>query len=339
MKIAVDLMGGDYAPEEILLGIKNFLLEDVDTFICAVGQEEVVNPIISRFGLDSHERFKLFHASEAIVMSDSPTKVIRSRKDNSIGVAVSLVSEGKADALVSAGNTGAVTACAIYDFRCISGIKRPAIGTFLPQIKKGEQCLMLDAGATVDCSAENLQQFALMGNIYAQKVMGIKNPRIALLNIGEENTKGNILYKEAYKLLESSKLNFVGNLEPYHFFSSLADVIVCCGFSGNIVLKCGEGAAKCLVSAMKQEIKESFKAKLGSLLMKKVFTRMSSRYNHSQYGGAPLLGLNYPCIIAHGNSKAFSIKNAIRVARINAQSMIANEIKECLLNTEKLAKS
>lgn len=310
MRIAVDAMGGDYAPQEIVAGAYESARQ-VSFEIVLVGDTEQIEAHLSRRGRPSN--LHIHHASQVITMEDSPVMAIRRKRDSSLVVAAKLVKEGKADALVSMGNTGAVGVVAKLLWGSLPYVDRPAIATVLPTYTG--RCVLLDSGATVDCSPRQLLDFALMGQIYAAQVLEIPNPRVGLLNIGEEATKGNSVTKEAYQLLMTHlKEEFVGNVEGKTFFEGVADVVVCDGFVGNVFLKTGEGVAETVLKIIKEELTRNRLNRLPLALLKPAFERVKRRLDYREYGGAPLLGVDGVCIIGHGRSDRYAVRQAISVA-------------------------
>ncbi len=310
MRIAVDAMGGDYAPQEIVAGAYESARQ-VSFEIVLVGDTEQIEAHLPRRGRPSN--LHIHHASQVITMEDSPVMAIRRKRDSSLVVAAKLVKEGKADALVSMGNTGAVGVVAKLLWGSLPYVDRPAIATVLPTYTG--RCVLLDSGATVDCSPRQLLDFALMGQIYAAQVLEIPNPRVGLLNIGEEATKGNSVTKEAYQLLMTHlKEDFVGNVEGKTFFEGVADVVVCDGFVGNVFLKTGEGVAETVLKIIKEELTRNRLNRLPLALLKPAFERIKRRLDYREYGGAPLLGVDGVCIIGHGRSDRYAVRQAISVA-------------------------
>ncbi|WP_207708970.1 phosphate acyltransferase PlsX [Heliomicrobium undosum] len=325
MRIALDAMGGDHAPGEIVKGAIE-AAEELDLQILLVGRPDAIEPLLAEASASARSRLDIVAASEVIAMDESPATALRKKKDASIVVATRLVKEGRAQALVSAGSTGAQMAASLLGLGRISGIDRPAIATILPTLEGGK--LLLDVGANSEAKPRNLLQFAHMGSIYAEKVMGIANPRVALLNIGEEETKGNELVLGAYGMLREAPLRFIGNVEGRDLFFGRADVIVCDGFVGNVVLKFGEGMVSALKTMIKDELKNSRMAQVGAFLATPALRGMGKRLDYAEYGGAPLLGVNGVSIICHGSSKAKAIKNALRVARQGVQQNFIAAIQE-----------
>lgn len=321
MKIAVDAMGGDHAPREVIKGA----LEAVREFgqeVVLVGDEERIRKEIPG---SLPELVSIVHAPEVISMHESPAGAVRRKKNSSIVKAVQLVKEGAAGAVVSAGNTGAAMAAAVLLLGQIPGIDRPAIATLLPN-RKGKT-LLLDSGANVDCKPVHLFQFALMGHLYAKEILGIKKPKLGLLSIGEEETKGNELTHATYRLLQHPSLNFIGNVEGRDIYEGTADIVVCDGFTGNIVLKAGEGMVTALLEMLKEEIKKSVPAKIGMALLLPTLKSFWQKLDYTEYGGAPLLGVNGIVIICHGRSPARAIRNAIRLGRESVHNNLVFAIK------------
>lgn len=311
LNIAVDAMGGDRAPGVVVQGAVEASRE-WDIPIILVGDTELINQELKRYPAD-HLPVCIKHASEAVGMDESPSTALRRKKDSSIQVAVDLVKRGEASGFVSAGNTGACMATAMFRLGMLKGVDRPAIAALLPTLKG--VTMLLDVGATVDCRPKHLFQFAVMGEVYSKYILGNKNPKVGLLSIGEEDIKGNEVTKETFRLLKNSTINFIGNVEGKEVYQGKADVIVCDGFIGNVALKISESVAEMITHLLKDEISKTWRNKLGFLLLIPAFTGFKKTLDYSEYGGAPLLGVNAPCIIAHGGSTAKAIKNAIRVAR------------------------
>jgi len=311
MKIALDAMGGDYAPAVTIEGA----IETVDDFqdidITLVGDETSIRrELNSKRYLPN--RISIKHASQIVGMDESPAVAIRKKRDSSISKAIELVKNGEADAMVSAGHSGVVMATALLFLRASPGVDRPAIATIMPTLKA--PFVLIDAGANLQCKPENLFQFGLMGSAYCSTIFGRTDPKIALLSIGEEDTKGNELTKESFKLLKKADINFIGNVDGKDIFTGIADVVVCDGFTGNVVLKTSEGLADAIVKILKREIAEQSVGRLGYLLMKSALISFKKKTDYDEYGGAPLLGINGTCIISHGRSTSKAIKNALRVA-------------------------
>lgn len=325
IKVAVDAMGGDFSYTPIVKGVVKALKEKDNFSVILVGDESKIRNEIPK---DLLSRVEFVHTIDVFDMEENSTDVLK-RKESSIYKAVELVKENKAQAVVSAGHSGATMSLATLRIGRIKGILRPAIATLMPTLTG--RVLVLDVGANVDCEEENLLQFAIMGEAYAREVMKIKKPRVALLSNGEEDCKGNKLTKETHKLLKTHVDNFVGNVEGGHIFSGDCDVVVCDGFTGNILLKTAEGAVSIFAKLLKSEIEKSNKAKLGYLLSKNAFVGLKKHLDYDQYGGAPLLGIDGCAIISHGKSNEEAVKNAIfqalNFSNSNIKKVIEDEIK------------
>lgn len=331
MRIVVDAMGGDGAPAVEVEGALAALSEGgPDLRIRLVGDETRLRTELARHGAAADERLDLVHAPERIDMGEDPARQVRRKKGASIAVATRLLRESQADGLVSAGNTGAVVASSLLTLGRIPGVRRPGIATLLPSPTGG--AVLLDVGANSDCTPQNLVQFAVMGAIFARRVLGREDPKVGLLNIGEESSKGNKLVQTTYPLLAEGPLNFVGNVEGRDIFRGGVDVVVCDGFVGNVVLKFSESVIHLMKHMVKEEIGGSLRSKLGALLLRPVARSLSRQLNYEEYGGAPLLGIDGVVIIAHGSSTPRAIASAVRVAvrfakeRIN--DFIRDEIQE-----------
>ncbi len=304
-------MGGDNAPGAIIEGAI-LACRELAVPIILVGDEYLIREELDRHPGADQLPLTIHHASQRVAMDEAPSQVVRRKRDSSIWVATELVKAGKASAVVSAGNTGASMATALLLLGQIRGVERPAIAALLPTLFG--PCLLLDVGANVDCKPHHLLQFAIMGHIYVGGLLGRATPKIGLLSIGEEETKGNELTKEAFKLLRESQLNFIGNVEGRDIYAGGADVVVCDGFIGNVTLKVSEGLASTILKLLRREIAAARWGKLGYLFLRPAFGRFQKRVDYAEYGGAPLLGVNGVSIICHGRSSARAIKNAIRVA-------------------------
>lgn len=326
MKIIVDAMGGDYAPAEVVKGSIDAARE-LGLEIVLVGDETRIREELIKYNTDSLA-ISVHHASEVIEMCETPAVALRKKKDSSINVGTKLVRDGFGDAIVSAGNTGAAMGSSLLNLGRIKGIHRPAIASIIPTLRG--VTLLLDVGANAECDPQNLVQFAVMGNIYSNKILGIDNPRVGLLNIGEEETKGKPTYLEAFKLLKDRNLNFIGNVEGREITSGAADVIVCDGFVGNVVLKFGEGLARDLMSMIKIELQKNIFVKIGAALVFSQAKGLKRKIDYAEYGGAPLLGVKGVSIMCHGSSKARAIMNAIRVAKECVEVNVVNCIKESI---------
>ncbi|MCL6590834.1 MAG: phosphate acyltransferase PlsX [Firmicutes bacterium] len=310
MKIAVDAMGGDFAPKEIVKGAIA-ACQEAKAEIILVGNEAKLKSELAHHGL-SDLKLEIYPATEVIAMNEHPVSAVKRKPDSSLVVANRLVKEGKAAAVISAGNTGAAMSASLLTLGRIDRIKRPAIATVMPT-QKGLS-VILDAGANVDCEPENLLQFAIMGSIYAEQILGLNNPKIGLLSIGEEETKGNKLTIEAHQLLKNSRLNFIGNIEGRDIHSGMCEVIVCDGFTGNTILKLTEGMASFFFNQIHEATTANCFSRLGGFFLKKSLRKMKETLDYTEYGGAPLLGLTGISLISHGNSNSKAIKNAIKAA-------------------------
>ncbi len=327
MRIAVDAMGGDKAPDVIIKGAIQAARE-IDAEIILVGRQEVIEKKLSLLR-NVPGNISVVNATESIQMDDSPAASVRRKKDSSINVAVKMVKEQKADAIVSAGNTGAVVCAGSLFLKILPGVDRPGISVLLPTLKDVVQ--MIDMGANIDAKPEHLLQYGIMGSIYSKHVLNKKKPSVGLLNIGEEETKGPEFVKETFKLLEQNKhINFVGNVEGRDIYVGDCDVIVCDGFLGNVVLKVSEGLADAIKEMLKRNLSSNIITKIGSLLSAPAFRALKKEIDYSEYGGAPLLGIDGVCIIAHGGSSANAIKNAIRVAHESLLHNVNQHIIEAL---------
>ena len=304
-------MGGDQAPRAEVEGAIQAARE-WGIRVLLVGREEVV-----RRELANHPHaglpLEIVHASEVISMDEKAAKSFRQKRDSSIRVGARLVRDGRAQGLVSAGNTGAVMATVKIVLGALPGVDRPALAGVFPT-SKGTAAIMVDVGANVDCKPQNLEQFAIMGEIYSRAIFGIARPRVGLLSIGEEETKGNELTREAYPLLQRLALDFAGNVEGRHVFDGTLDVIVCDGFIGNVALKISEGLVETIKHSLRQALSSTTAAKVGYVLSRRAYADFRKRFDYSEYGGAPLLGIKGVCIVCHGRSSAKAIKNAVRVA-------------------------
>ncbi len=323
IRIAIDAMGGDFGPEPIIEGVVE-ALDQKRFFPILVGDREQITSFLPEFYLDKVE---IVDASDVIAMSDQATQALK-RKESSIYKAVELVRDGKADGVVSAGHSGATMTLATLRIGRLPGISKPALATIMPTI--ASKTLLLDVGAVTDCTAQNLYEFAIMGEVYAQKVIGLSHPKVGLLSNGEEDSKGNALTKEAFKLMKNVP-GFQGNVEGSDIFNASVDVVVCDGYTGNIVLKASEGVVSTVFTLMKTHIKKSIPAKIGAFMMKKkVFRKLKEKVDYAEYGGAPLLGVKGCAIISHGKSNAKAIKNAIFQAIAYSDSGVNDAIEELL---------
>ncbi len=325
MKIIIDVMSGDNAPEELIRGaIDAANAFPVDIAVC--GNAEMIDAVARKLGLDL-SRLEICHAPQVIDMEDSPLSVMREKSDSSMALGFKMLAEGRGDAFVSAGNTGALVAGATLIVRKIKGVRRAAIGTVLPFTPP---FLLLDAGANPEITAEDAVQFAVMGSVYAEKMLGRPSPRVGLLNNGAEPTKGGEMRIEAYKRLsEDENVNFVGNIEAREVPYSPCDVLVADGFSGNVVLKLCEGLGSYMFARLKETMMQDVITKASALVMKPKLKKLKTEFSASEYGGAPLLGISKPVIKAHGSSDAHAIKNAVRQAMTVVSSGVIPEMAHC----------
>jgi glycerol-3-phosphate acyltransferase PlsX len=311
IRIAVDAMGGDHAPAAMVDGAVA-AARHLDVQIALVGARSPV-----RAALEAHADWPrlavdVVDAPDVVAMAESPAAALRRKPGASIRVAAEQVAGGRAAALVSAGHTGATVLASYAAFGTIPGVDRPALATTIPT--RGRPAVLLDAGANVECRPQHLLQFAVMGGVYARLALGVERPRVGLLSIGEEETKGNELTREAHRLLKASPLHFIGNVEGREVYSGIADVVVCDGFTGNIVLKTGEGLVETVEALLGDELQGTFSSQVGYLLSRRAFRRFRKRVDYSEYGGAPLLGVAGLAIVCHGRSSAKAVRNAIAMA-------------------------
>jgi glycerol-3-phosphate acyltransferase PlsX len=334
VRIAVDAMGGDRAPGAIVAGALQ-AAQDPKLEIILVGRRESVEPLLARHAKTEgrrsssagKKRLRVVHASEVIEMDEPGAQAVRRKKDSSMVVCAELVREGEADAFVSAGNSGAGMAAGLMKLGRIAGVDRPAIATVLPSLSTAGKVVVLDAGANPDCDPHNLLQFALMGTIYAEEVLGIRHPRVGLLSNGEEDSKGNELTRATFPLLAAAPICFAGNVEGRELFNGKADVVVCDGFVGNVVLKLGEGVVELLRRMVKDELKAAPWLMIPGIFLAPAMARIERRTDYATYGGAPLLGVNGVCIISHGRSSPLAMANAIRAAREAVCHAIVDKIR------------
>lgn len=315
MKIAIDAMGGDHAPEVVVKGAIEAANSWTNTHIILVGDQAQIEQHVDQLP----SNITIHHASEVISANDEPVRAVRRKKDASMVVAGRLVKEGQADAMISAGNTGALLATAMLIIGRIKGIDRPALAPVIPTLD-GVGVLALDLGANMDAEPKHLVQYAIMGSVYRQKVHGMAKPRIGLLNVGTEEAKGNELTKAAELLLDKAEIDFIGNVEARDVFDANCDVLVCDGFAGNIMLKSMEGTGEAIFRSLREEINASFTAKLAALVLKSSFRKLKQKLDYTEYGGAPMLGVNGICIKSHGSSDAHAIKNAVQQAMVSIEN-------------------
>ena len=323
--IAVDAMGSDRAPKPEVEGAIQ-AARHLGMHVTLVGREQQVRAELGHHPFAAGLPIEIVHASEVITMEDKVGQAIRAKRDSSMRVGLRLVRDGKAAGFITAGNTGAAMATAKMVFGTLPGVDRPALAAVFPTAA-GTAAILLDVGANVDCKPENLQQFAIMGEIYFRSIFGTKRPRVGILSIGEEETKGNELTREAYKLLKQTPLNFVGNVEGRDLYNGEVDVIVADGFVGNVALKISEGVVNLVRYQLKESLRATITRQVGFLLSRRAFAEFKKRLDYAEYGGAPLLGLKGICIVSHGSSNANAIKNAIRVASEFAEHRINESIE------------
>jgi glycerol-3-phosphate acyltransferase PlsX len=332
-KIAVDAMGGDHAPLAVVRGAEAAAEERIADVVL-VGDESVIAPMLkAKSGID------IVHTPVSVEMKESPSTALRRKKDSSINKALGLLRSGEVQAVVSAGNSGAVMAFAIVTLGRVPGVERPAILTIHPNVK-GETSVLLDAGGTVDCRPSHLVQFAIMGNVFAKHALGIAMPRIGILANGEEETKGNDLTRETHALLRNTDgISYMGYIEGTDLYNGMADVVITDGFVGNVALKVSEGVAETIIAILKEKISASLKAKMGYLLMSGVFRELARTVDYSEIGGAPLLGVDGVCVICHGKSNERAIKNAIAQAKGFIGKNINERIKDAMQDYSSLSGS
>ena len=325
-RIAVDAMGGDNAPASIVAGALEAAKSANGKYeIVLVGDEKRIEEEFSKFNTTS-QNISVEHAAESISMSESPTEALRKKKNSSIQVLTKLLRDGKVDGIVSAGNTGAYTASSLLTVKRIEGVKRPSIGSFIP-CEKGTGFL-LDVGANPECKPVLLLQYAIMGSIFSEYMQKKKEPKVGLLNIGEESSKGNEVYIEAHKLLKAGSVNFIGNIEGRDILKGIADVVVCDGFTGNIILKYTESFFDIFRKKLKNNIGSNLLAKLGLLVLSPALRKIMKEFDYQEYGGVPLLGLNGVAIICHGGSSPKAIMNAVENANLRVESKVNEHIRE-----------
>ena len=324
MAIAVDAMGGD-SPLKVQIEAALQAISELGTDVVLVGAEDQIKEVLKQRRFNQN-KLRIANSTETVEMNDSPATALRQKKNSSIKVAVDLLATGEADAVVSAGNTGAAMATAKFVLKSVEGIERPAIATLMPSIHRDHPFVLLDIGANTDCKPLYLFQFALMGDAYARTLLHLDNPRVALLNNGEEEGKGYLQLKETYDLLKQSTLNFTGNIEGKSMFKDIVDVVVCDGFIGNIALKVAEGTFDFVRSVLREEVENTLLAKIGYLAMRGPFRALRQRADYSEVGGAPLLGVNGIVIICHGSSRVHTIRNAIKHAQECAEQKLNEKI-------------
>ena len=328
MRIAVDVMGGDHGCEVVIEGVKRALQSDLNiTHVYLVGRQSEVEEALTTTSLRDR-RVEVVHATEVLMMDDKPVNALRKKRDCSIARAVELVHDRRADAVISRGNTGGIFAAAAFKLGRLPGVDRGAIATVIPTPESA--FVLLDAGANIECKPTHLVHYAVMGSVYAHEVLGVSNPRVGLMSIGREDSKGNELTLESFRLLKQTDLNFVGNVEGHDLFENYVDVVVCDGFVGNVILKTCESLALAMFTMLRHELTRNPKRKLGGLLAQNAFRAIKRRMDPEGYGGAPLLGFNGTVMKAHGSSRERAITSAIRVTvetvQHRVQEIIARDI-------------
>ena len=326
MKIALDAMGGDFGPPNLVAGAVMALQEYPHiNKLYLVGDSAKIGSELKKHECND-SRIDIVHSTQVVEMSDTAWSAVRRKKDSSVSRAVDLVKRGQADAIVSAGHTGAAVAASMIKLRTLPGIDRPGIAAVLPT--EFNVFVLIDAGANIDARPEQLLQYAFMGTVYSRHVLGYKNPTVGLVSLGEEDVKGNEMTKEVFKMLKKSSLNFVGNIEGRHLFEDPVEVVVCDGFVGNVILKTCESISVAIFQWLKHELMRTPMRKVGAFLAKDAFLTIKDKTNYEEYGGSPLLGVNGICIIAHGASTPLAVKNALRVAAESIEQQVNPHIVE-----------
>jgi glycerol-3-phosphate acyltransferase PlsX len=336
MKIILDGMGGDNAPFSVVEGAV-LASRQTQHHICIIGQEELIIPELKKYKYES-EKISVINATQVISNDDAPVRAVRSKKDSSIVKGINMVKNGEGDIFISAGSTGALLAGGLFILGRIQGIDRPALASVYP-IVGGIPSLLVDAGANADCKPNNLLEFGIMGNIYMEKVIGRKDPKVGLVNIGAEAAKGSTLTKAAYDLLEQSHLNFIGNVEAREVPKGACDVIVTDGFTGNVLLKLTEGLAWNILQVIKKKFTDGVKAKLGAALLIDKMTELKQEFDYSEYGGAPILGVRGPIVKMHGSSNANAVKNTILKGIPYVSENVVDTIQNSVLEIEEITLS
>lgn len=332
MRVILDGMGGDLAPAEMVKGAVAAASE-IDHEIIIVGQQDRINKELKRNKYKGNG-IRVVDASETITMHDSPVKAIRQKKDSSLVKGLTMLKEGEGDIFISAGNTGALIVGARLILGRIRGVDRPALASIYPNMKTMEPCLLVDAGASAESKAQNLLEYGLMGSIFMEKAWGRENPRIGLVNLGEEESKGTSITKDAYQRLKNSPLNFVGNVEGRDVPAGVCDVIVCDGFVGNVILKLTEGVALTMFGLIRQRITQTLKSKLGGALIRSQLLKMKDDFDYEEYGGAPVLGVNAPVMKMHGSSTATAVRSAIIRGIPYVEGNVVEIIRQEMLDIE-----
>jgi len=326
VRIAVDGMGGDFAPQAIARGAEQAFIENIAEVVL-VGDKTKLIPF-----LESPDGIEIVNTDEYVEMTESPSAALRRKRGSSVNKAFELVRNGNAQGVVTAGNSGAAMAFAIFTLGRIGLVERPAIATLQPNVAKGTITVLLDGGGNVDCKPVQLAQFAIMGSAFAKSALDIEAPRVGLLANAEEETKGNELTRDAHAMIKDLNLNYLGYVEGNHVHNGHVDVVVCDGFVGNIALKITEGVAESLMNFLRESIEKSLKKKIGYLLMKEIFNELAKKTDYSEYGGAPLLGVDGVCIICHGRSNERAIKSAISMAAGFVKKNLNESIKDTMID-------
>ena len=336
MRIILDGMGGDNAPGAIVEGAV-LASKEIDHEIVIIGQEELIQNELNKYRYNP-KKISVVNAREVITNEEAPVRAVRSKKDSSIVRGINMVKNGEGDIFISAGSTGALLSGGLFILGRIQGIDRPALASVYP-IVGGTPSLLVDAGANAECKPNNLLEFGIMGNIYMEKVIGRENPKVGLVNIGTEAAKGNTLTKAAYELLEQSDMNFIGNVEAREVPKGVCDVIVCDGFTGNVVLKLTEGLAWNILQVIKKKFTDGVKAKLGAALLIDKLSELKTEFDYSEYGGAPILGVKGPIVKMHGSSSANAVKNTILKGIPYVEEKVVETIQNSVLEIEEITLS
>ena len=336
MRIILDGMGGDNAPAAVVEGAV-IASKDIEHEIVIIGQEELIQNELNKYRYNP-KKISVVNAREVITNEEAPVRAVRSKKDSSIVRGINMVKNGEGDIFISAGSTGALLSGGLFFLGRIQGIDRPALASVYP-IVGGTPSLLVDAGANAECKPNNLLEFGIMGNIYMEKVIGRENPKVGLVNIGTEAAKGNTLTKAAYELLEQSDMNFIGNVEAREVPKGVCDVIVCDGFTGNVVLKLTEGLAWNILQVIKKKFTDGVKAKLGAALLIDKLSELKTEFDYSEYGGAPILGVKGPIVKMHGSSSANAVKNTILKGIPYVEEKVVETIQNSVLEIEEITLS
>lgn len=336
MRIILDGMGGDNAPAAVVEGTV-IASKEIEHEIVIIGQEELIQNELNKYRYNP-KKISVVNAREVITNEEAPVRAVRSKKDSSIVRGINMVKNGEGDIFISAGSTGALLSGGLFILGRIQGIDRPALASVYP-IVGGTPSLLVDAGANAECKPNNLLEFGIMGNIYMEKVIGRENPKVGLVNIGTEAAKGNTLTKAAYELLEQSDMNFIGNVEAREVPKGVCDVIVCDGFTGNVVLKLTEGLAWNILQVIKKKFTDGVKAKLGAALLIDKLSELKTEFDYSEYGGAPILGVKGPIVKMHGSSSANAVKNTILKGIPYVEEKVVETIQNSVLEIEEITLS